>query len=75
MPTANYKVNGERVPGVTTIINRFKDAGGLLYWSCQQGQKYPDLPTQEAMRKEAQEAADIGTMAHWLIEIHINGKI
>ena len=36
MPTPRagyYTSSGERVPGVTTIIGRFKDAGGLIHWS------------------------------------------
>ena len=29
--------SNKRVPGTTTIIGRFKDSGGLLYWACEQG--------------------------------------
>lgn len=36
-PKSGYKVDGKSVPGTTTIIGRFKDAGGLLYWACEQG--------------------------------------
>jgi len=28
-----YYVNGTRVPGVTTILGKFKDPGALMYWS------------------------------------------
>jgi len=34
MPTQPYfKKNGERVPGTTTVISRFKESGGLVHWS------------------------------------------
>ncbi len=74
MPTAIYKVNGKRVPGVTTIGNRFQDPGGLFYYFTEQGQKYPDIPTPEAMRKKSGEAANIGTGTHGCIELHVNGE-
>lgn len=38
MPTPRkgyYTTKGERVPGVTTILSRFKDAGGLIHWANQ----------------------------------------
>ena len=36
-PKGGYKLDGKRVPGTTTIIGRFKDSGGLLYWAFEQG--------------------------------------
>lgn len=36
MPTPKrgyYSSKGERVPGTTTILSRFKDSGALMYWS------------------------------------------
>src|ERR1051326_3779732 len=34
MPTQPYRTkNGKRVPGVTTILSRFKDSGGLIWWA------------------------------------------
>jgi len=38
MPTPKagyYNVKGERVPGTTTIISRFKDSGALIHWANQ----------------------------------------
>ena len=38
MPTPKsgyYNVKGDRVPGTTTIISRFKDSGALIHWSNQ----------------------------------------
>lgn len=32
-PKEGYYVDGKRVPGTTTIINSFKDSGGLIYWA------------------------------------------
>ena len=38
MPPVIYKDHrGNRLPSVTTIIGRFKESGGLLYWANQQG--------------------------------------
>ena len=57
-----------RVPGTTTIIGRFKESGGLLQWAFKQGQS-------GALRlyDEAEKAADIGTIAHAMVEAHLNG--
>ena len=68
MPRTIYKTSdGKRVPGVTTIISRFKDSGGLLYWANQQGLDGRTL-------NEARErVATPGTMAHQMVEHHVNG--
>lgn len=69
-PRAGYFLkDGTKVPGTTTIIGRFKDSGGLLHWAFKQGKS-------GAVRlyDEAEKAADIGTCAHGLVELHINGK-
>lgn len=60
--------NGKRVPSVTTIISRFKESGGLLYWANQQGL---DGKTLEEARMPATTA---GTLAHEMVEAHINGR-
>lgn len=60
--------DGVPVPSVTTILNRFKDSGGLLYWANEQGRLGKTL-------QEAREpAATAGTMAHDLFEAHIHGR-
>lgn len=62
-----------KVPGTTTIIGRFKDSGGLLHWAFAQGR----LAEQGKISKlydKAEEAADIGTQAHELIEIFLRGN-
>ncbi len=59
---------GKRVPSVTTITGRFKESGGLLYWANQQGLDGKTL-------NEARiPAATAGTMAHDLVEAHLNKR-
>jgi hypothetical protein len=60
-------VDGTRVPGVTTIIGRFKDSSALMFWAFKQGQSGA-----ERLYDSAEKAADIGTTAHAMIEAHIN---
>lgn len=76
MPTPKsgyFLKSGERVPGTTTIIGRFKDSGGLLYWAFEQGKLAQQGKIQKLYDK-ADEAADIGTQAHLMIEQFINGE-
>lgn len=69
MAHAIYKdKSGQRLPSVTTIISRFKDSGGLLYWANTCGL---DGQTLEEARAPA---ATAGTMAHDLVEAHIKGE-
>lgn len=64
-PKAGYFLkDGTRVPGTTTIIGRFKDSAGLLYWAHGRGKKYPNEPLYEA--RDA--AGDVGTQIHAMIE-------
>jgi hypothetical protein len=60
--------DGTRLPSVTTILSRFKESGGLLYWANQAGL---DGKTLDEARMPA---ATAGTMAHDLVEAHIHGK-
>lgn len=66
-PTEGYFIDGERVPGVTTIINRFKPSGGLIHWAWQQGKDGKDY------RETRDAAADAGTIAHDMVEADIYG--
>lgn len=59
---------GKRLPSVTTILSRFKESGGLLYWANQAGL---DGKTLDEARMPA---ATAGTMAHDLVEAHIKGQ-
>ena len=68
MPTGNYLLKGKKVPSVTTIIGRFKNATGLIIWSNKlglQGINYFD---------ELNKAAEAGTSLHDLAELHIKGE-
>ena len=68
MPTGNYEIQGKKLPSVTTIISRFKNATGLIIWSNQLGLKglnYFD---------ELKKAGDTGTALHDLAELHILEK-
>lgn len=59
---------GTRLPSVTTIISRFKDSGGLLYWANEAGLSGLTLDQARAP------AATAGTMAHALVEAHLNKR-
>jgi hypothetical protein len=70
MPTQPYHLaDGTRVPGTTTIIGRFKESGGLLQWAFQQGKE-----GKPHLYAEAEKAADIGTLAHSMVEASIKGN-
>lgn len=65
-PKGGYKnAAGKRIPGVTTIIGKFKEAGGLMYWAWDQGMQGLDY------RDVSGAAADSGTLAHSMIEKHL----
>lgn len=59
---------GDRVPGVTTIVNRFKDSGGLLHWSWQQGLDGFDY------REKRDKAAEAGGICHAWIDDEIHER-
>ena len=70
-PKGGYKLkDGTKVPGVTTIVGRFKDSGGLLYWACEQG-KAIERGEIANLYDKRDEAADAGTLAHLMVENHI----
>lgn len=69
-PKAGYFLSdGSRVPGTTTIIGRYKDSAGLMHWAFKQGKAGKDR-----LYGEAEKAADIGTLAHAMVECHIKGE-
>jgi hypothetical protein len=73
MPTQPYMLTGAdgrefRVPGVTTVLGNIgwsKD--GLMYWANKMGRAGYDLNQARGLG-----AADIGTIAHALVEAHID---
>jgi hypothetical protein len=69
MPTVPYKnKKGERLPSVTTILGRFKESGGLLYWAWNCGRDGI------SMNEVKEQACSAGTIAHQWIEDTIHGK-
>lgn len=72
-PVGGYRnKDGARIPGTTTIIGRFKDSGGLLYWAFEQG-KAAERGEISRLYDKRDEAAESGTLAHSLVEAHIQG--
>ena len=72
-PKGGYKLkNGDKVPGVTTILGRFKESGALMFWACEQG-KAIERGEISTMYEKRDAAAEAGTLAHSLVEAHING--
>ena len=41
-PEGGYKLDGERIPGVTTISGLLKPAGPLMHWAWELGMKGQD---------------------------------
>lgn len=69
MPANIYKNKaGKRLPSVTTVLSRFKDSGGLLYWANQAGLDGKTLDEARAP------AATAGTIAHAMVEARLRGK-
>jgi hypothetical protein len=68
-PKAGYYIDGQRIPGTTTIIGRFKDSGALMYWAWQQGKEGKDF------RETAEAAASAGTLAHLMVEDYLKDTI
>ena len=69
MPTQPYKNKaGVRLPSVTTILGRFKESGGLLYWAWNLGR---DGITMDSVKEKACTA---GTIVHQWIEDNLHGK-
>lgn len=74
-----YNAAGDKLPGVTTIIGRFKDSGGLVQWAYKSGREHERMVAQgkEAPRHlydVVDQAALAGNIAHDMIEAHILGK-
>lgn len=60
--------DGKQIRSVTTILSRFKESGGLIHWAWELGSRGLDY------REVRDEAADIGTAAHKLVEKYIRGQ-
>lgn len=64
-PKQGYFLDGERLPSVTTVIGRFKDSGALIKWAYERGK------AGEELYASRDEAADIGTLVHHMVEADI----
>jgi len=56
------------VPGVTTILSRFKESGGLIHWAWKLGIEGKNY------REVRDTAADAGTIAHEMMECFVRGR-
>lgn len=78
-PRQGYRTaDGSKVPSVTTILSRFKDSGALMKWAYTTGREhgYLEASGQEApasLYEVSSKAADIGTAAHAMVEVSIDG--
>lgn len=59
--------SGVRLPSVTTVLSRFKQADGLIHWSWSLGIQGIDY------RQARDAAGDAGSLAHTMVERHIQG--
>jgi hypothetical protein len=65
-PSSGYRTpEGERVVGVTTVLSRFKESGGLMHWAWQQGRDGLDY------KESRDKAADAGHCCHEMVECDI----
>jgi len=62
-----YRVNGKRVPGVTTILGELSKPA-LKYWANAIGLKGIDI------KQYVDDKADIGTLAHAMVLAHLRGE-
>ena len=68
-PKGGYKnAAGKRVPGVTTILSRFKESGGLIQWAWTVGRDGLDL------NDVRDRAADAGTCTHEQIDAWVHKR-
>jgi hypothetical protein len=68
-PGAYRTKDGTRVPGVTTLLGRFKDSGPLLQWAFKQGQSGAS-----SLYEKRDEAAEVGSVVHDMVECDIHGR-
>jgi hypothetical protein len=71
-PRKGYYVGDQKVPGVTTLIGRFKESGPLMYWAFEQG-KAAQRGEITNLYDKRDSAAEAGTLAHSLVEAKIHG--
>lgn len=62
-----FLADGTRVPSVTTVLSRFKEAGPLMHWAWVEGKEGRDY------RESRDKAADAGTLCHEAVEAWVRG--
>jgi hypothetical protein len=65
--TRYYLSNGTEVPGVTTVLQVLSKPA-LIHWAWELGMKGEDY------RKTRDNLADVGTIAHYLVECELKGE-
>jgi len=68
-PQKYLLADGTPVPGVTTVIGRFKESGALLQWAFQQGKSGA-----ASLYEKRDEAAEVGSVVHDIVEAEICGR-
>lgn len=68
-PVKGYvAADGQKIPGTTTVIGRFKESGGLIHWAWKLGTEGKNY------REVSGDAASAGTIAHDMVECFIRKK-
>jgi hypothetical protein len=68
-PTVYKTKDGKRVPGVTTILSRFKESGGLIHWAWSLGIEGKDY------RQARDDAAGTGHIVHQWIDDYVHNRV
>jgi hypothetical protein len=71
-PKAGYSIDGEPVPGTTTICGQLEKPA-LMHWAFKQG-RLAERGVIKSLYDKADEAKDAGTLAHELFEQHLLGQ-
>ncbi len=71
-PRQGYAIDGEPIPGTTTLCGLL-DKPALLFWAFKQG-KLAEKGIITSLYDKADEAKDAGTLAHELFEQHLKGS-
>lgn len=70
MPKITYwNAAGEEVPSTTTIINKYKDVGGLMYFAWSEGK------AGRGLNESRDRAGDVGSMLHGQIDAFLKDEL
>lgn len=61
--------DGSEVPGVSTVLKILNKGEGLMHWAWDLGRKGEDY------RKVRDNSADIGSLAHFMVECELRGEV